>query len=252
MIGSLRLEDAALTDVGLVRAENEDGHASLPQAQVWLVADGMGGHENGRFASQAIVEAVSAATMPEEFEAACQALSRAVQAANQRIYAVASEAGKVMGSTFVALLLRGDEFAVLWAGDSRAYLFRDDRLHQLSRDHSQVQHMLDRGLLSAEEAADHPMRHVLARAVGAQPALEIDAIRDRAQRDDLFLLCSDGLHGVIDDDQIAAILRQQGAGSARALVAACLERGAPDNVTVVLVSASEPTLLALGGEESGR
>ncbi|MET0251599.1 MAG: protein phosphatase 2C domain-containing protein [Novosphingobium sp.] len=252
MTGALRIEDFALTDTGLARAENEDSHASLPQAQAWLVADGMGGHENGRFASQAIVDAVTAADLPQGIEAACQALGSAIHAANKRIFAAAADAGRLMGSTMVALVLRDDEFAVLWAGDSRAYLLRDDQLFQLTRDHSQVQDMIDRGLLTPEDAADHPMRHVLARAVGVQAALEVDAIRDHTHRGDLFLLCSDGLHGVVSDAEIAEILRGHGIGAAQPLVAACLARGAPDNVTVVLVSANEPTLLALAGEESAQ
>ena len=245
----LRIEDDALTDTGLVRPQNEDSHLSRPQQQLWVVADGMGGHEGGRFASQAIVEALAAAELPDGFEAAADALSAAVHAANQRVYATARDAGRMMGSTVVALLLRGDEFAVFWAGDSRAYLLRDDRLIQLTRDHSQVQDMLDRGLMSEADAADHPMRHVLTRAVGVQPTLEIDAIRDVVNKGDVFLLCSDGLHGVLSDEEITAILREQGVGAAPALVAACLERGAPDNVTVALVSASEPTMLTLASEE---
>lgn len=252
MTVALRIEDDALTDTGLVRPQNEDSHVSLPQAQVWVVADGMGGHENGRFASSAIVEAAAATAYPDDLEGACAALGDAVQAANQRIFAAASEAGKMMGSTMVALLVRGEEFCVLWAGDSRAYLLRDGQLIQLTRDHSQVQAMLDSGMLTPEQAADHPMRHVLARAVGVQAGLEIDAIRDYVNRGDLFLLSSDGLHGVLSDDEIAGILRQQGGGAARALVTACLERGAPDNVTVVLVSAHEPTLLTLAGADGGR
>ena len=245
----LRIEDAALTDTGLVRAANEDSHLCLAEERVWVVVDGMGGHDNGRFAADAIVEAVRSASMPEAFELACDALGAAIQAANQRIHAAAKEVGKLMGSTVVTLLMRGHEFAVLWAGDSRAYLLRGDRLTPLTHDHSQVQAMLDRGFLTPEQAADHPMRHVLARAVGVQSSLEIDAIRDQVQNHDLFLLSSDGLHGVLSDDEIAAILRRQGAGAAPALVKACLDRGAPDNVTVVLVSAEEPTLLELAGQE---
>lgn len=248
MTVALRIEDDALTDTGLVRPKNEDSFLSLPQTQLWLVADGMGGHEGGQFASKSIVEAVEAADLPDGFEAAADALSAAIHAANQRIFATARDAGRMMGSTVVALLLRGDEFAVFWAGDSRAYLLRDDRLIQLTRDHSQVQDMLERGLMSEADAADHPMRHVLTRAVGVQPTLEIDAIRDQFTRGDLFLLSSDGLHGVLSDDEIAAILRRQGIGANRALVDACLQRGAPDNVTVTLVSASEPTMLALAGQ----
>lgn len=249
---SLRIEDASLTDTGLARAENEDCHVSLPEQQVWLVADGMGGHDNGRFASQAIVEATRAASLPEGLEEACFALGGAIHAANERIFSTAREAGKMMGSTVVALVVREGEFAVMWAGDSRAYLYRGGQLIQLTRDHSQVQELMDRGMLTPAEAADHPMRHVLARAVGVQPTLEIDAIRDRVAKGDLFLLCSDGLHGVVDEAEIARILEEQGSGAAQALIEASLERGAPDNVTVVLVYASEPTMLVLAGEGSAR
>jgi serine/threonine-protein phosphatase Stp1 len=252
MTSQLRIEDASLTDTGLARAQNEDCYASLPREQVWLVADGMGGHDNGQFASQAIVEATNAAVFPDGLENACTALGDAIHAANARIYSTAQAAGKMMGSTFVALVVRDGEFAVMWAGDSRAYLFRDDRLIQLTRDHSQVQELLDRGLLTPADAADHPMRHILARAVGVQDALEIDAIRDKVVQGDLFLLCSDGLHGVVSDDEIAAILREHGAGGVQALVQASLARGAPDNVTVVLVYASEPTMLVLAGEGIAR
>lgn len=246
----LRIEDASLTDTGLARSENEDCHASLPQQQVWLVADGMGGHDNGRFASQAIVEAARAVSLPEGLEDACYALGGAIHAANEKIYATSREAGKMMGSTVVSLVVRDGEFAVMWAGDSRAYLFRDDRLIQLTKDHSQVQELMDRGMLTPEEAADHPMRHVLARAVGVQPELQIDAIRDTVNKGDLFLLCSDGLHGVVDEAEIAAILREQGSASAPKLIEASLNQGAPDNVTVVLVYASEPTMLVLAGQGS--
>jgi serine/threonine protein phosphatase Stp1 len=249
---NLRIEDASLTDTGLARAENEDCHASLPEQQVWLVADGMGGHDNGRFASQAIVEAARAATLPDGLEQACFALGGAIHAANERIYATSREAGKMMGSTVVALVVREGEFAVMWAGDSRAYLYRDDQLIQLTRDHSQVQELMDRGMLTPAEAADHPMRHVLARAVGVQPTLDIDAIRDTVVKGDLFLLCSDGLHGVVDEVEIAAILKEHGNGGAPKLIEASLEHGAPDNVTVVLVHASEPTMLVLAGEGSAR
>ena len=252
MNSNLRIEDVSLTDTGLARAENEDCHISLPQQQVWLVADGMGGHDNGRFASQAIVEATRVATIPDGLEPACDALGNAIHAANERIFATSREAGKMMGSTVVALVVRDGVFAVMWAGDSRAYLFRDGQLIQLTRDHSQVQDLMDRGMLTAAEAADHPMRHVLARAVGVQAELQVDAIRDHVVKGDLFLLCSDGLHGVVDDADITEILREHGSGGAQKLIEASLERGAPDNVTVVLVYASEPTMLVLAGEGSAR
>jgi serine/threonine protein phosphatase PrpC len=157
------------------------------------------------------------------------------------------EEGKQMGSTVVSLVIRGPEFIVLWAGDSRAYLYRQGQLIQLTRDHTQVEAMMERGLLTPEEAADHPMKHVLARAVGVQETLEIDGVRDRIESRDIFVLCSDGLSGVVSDAEIAAMLAEHGHAAGDLLVAACLERGAPDNVTVTLVAANEPTLLVLNG-----
>ena len=141
----------------------------------------------------------------------------------------------------------GDEFAVLWAGDSRAYLYRDHHLYLLTRDHTQVEALLERGLLTIEQAVDHPMKHVLARAVGVQEHLQIDAIRDTVAARDVFLLCSDGLYAVMTDAEIAAIIEEQGSDACERLIETCLDRGAPDNVTVTLVAAREPTVLALNG-----
>jgi serine/threonine protein phosphatase PrpC len=246
MTAPLRIEDDFRSDVGLVRGANEDSLAALRQAQVWVVADGMGGHDHGKIASSGIVAALQGVEVPDEFAAACDAVGDAIHAANAEIFAEAQASGSKMGSTVVALVIRHRRFAVLWAGDSRAYVFRGGSLHQLTHDHTQVQEMVDRGLLSESEAAGHPMSHVLARAVGVGPSLELDAISDDAQADDLFLLCSDGLHGVLADSEIAAILAESGKASVEPLVAACLERGAPDNVSVILVKASEPTQVVLG------
>lgn len=240
----LRLDDALETHVGRVRQVNEDSSIALPRAGVWLVADGMGGHANGQKASQTIVQMLSAADIPEYFIPACDVTAGAIHAANGRIFADAEASGQQMGSTVVALVVKERDFAVLWAGDSRAYLYRDGALHQLTTDHTQVQEMLDRGLLTAEQAEGHPMGHVLARAVGVRPTLELDAINDLAQPGDLFLLCSDGLHGVLTRDEIVAALEGQGRNAAEPLIAQCLERGAPDNVTICIVAAHEPTALS--------
>ncbi|MBW8785902.1 MAG: serine/threonine-protein phosphatase [Novosphingobium sp.] len=247
MRAGFRIEDASLTHVGVVRSENEDSHVSLPQAGIWVVADGMGGAHDGRFAAQTIADSVAAVEPADDLELACERVAAAIHAANARIFARSRELGKQMGSTVVALIVHGGEFVVMWAGDSRAYLYRDGALIPLTRDHTMVEGMVERGLLTTAEAADHPMRHILARAVGVQETLEVDAIRDTIVTKDLFLLCSDGLHGVLADDEIAAILGEDRHAAGDKLVSACLERGAPDNVTVTLVAASEPTLLALSG-----
>ena len=240
----LRIEDTLSTHVGAVRAANEDSAIALPRARFWVVADGMGGHANGKMASQMIIDAVERANLPEDFDAACTIAADTLHDANAAIFAEATARGEQMGSTVVSLLVRDRRFAILWTGDSRAYLYRGGALHQLSVDHTQVQEMLDRGLLTAEQAADHPMGHVLARAVGVTATLELDGVSDEAQPGDLFLLCSDGLHGVLSDDEIAAVLATDGVAAPDILIAQCLERGAPDNVSVIVVAAHEPTALS--------
>ncbi len=248
MMPEFRIEDFSATHVGEVRKENEDSYVAIPAAKVWVVADGMGGHVNGKYASQAIADAAEAVAYPDDLEQACDALAQSVHQANAEIFAKSLEAGTQMGSTFVGLAIRGDQFAVMWSGDSRAYVYRDHRLIQLTSDHTQVQAMIDRGLLSPEEALVHPMRHVLSRAVGVEDVLQIDAIRDSLVPGDLFLLCSDGLYGQVSDEEIAEILGHSSAAACEELVALCLARGAPDNVTVTLVSVIELTLLVLNGE----
>ena len=248
MTPEFRIEDFSATHVGEVRKENEDSYAAIPEARIWVVADGMGGHVNGKYASQAIADAASAVVYPDDLELACDALAQSVHQANAEIFAKSIEAGTQMGSTFVGMAIRGDQCAVLWSGDSRAYVHRGGHLIQLTSDHTQVQAMIDRGLLTHEEALSHPMRHVLARAVGVEDVLQIDAIRDFIMPGDMFLLCSDGLYGQVSDDEIREILGRAGTAACDELVALCLERGAPDNVTVTLVSVIELTLLVLGGE----
>jgi serine/threonine protein phosphatase PrpC len=243
MSDRLRLEDDMRTHTGCVRSANEDSAVSLPRDGIWAVADGMGGHTNGQLASQTLARLVSETTAPDDLESACSAVADAIHAANAEIYAEAQSRGEQMGSTIVALVMRERVFAVLWAGDSRAYLYREAKLHRLTHDHTQVQEMVDRGLLAPDEAADHPMSHVLARAVGVRPTLELDAISDAAQSGDIFLLCSDGVYNMVSDDELAAVLAASGRRSTETLVNLCLERGAPDNVTLILVSAQEPTAL---------
>lgn len=249
---SLRLTDELSTDTGCVRAANEDSSVALPRDRAWVVADGMGGHVNGKHASETIVQTVGAAVFPDDLEAACEALAESIHAANKALFDEATKAGILMGSTVVTLVIRQDRFAMLWAGDSRGYVFRDHVLHQLTTDHTQVQELVDRGILTPDQAIDHPMSHVLARAVGVQETLELDAISDQIEPGDIFLLCSDGLHGVLNDPEIAAIVEQHGSASPNVLVAACIDRGAPDNVTVAAVHASEPTAVAfaMSGEQS--
>lgn len=244
---SLRVHDASLTHAGKVRAVNEDAVLADVRAGVWAVADGMGGHANGQWASQAIVEALGqAAPVGGDFDARARAVSDALHAANARIWEQGRTIGKSMGSTVTALLLQGARFAVFWAGDSRCYLLRGGILYRLTTDHSQVQELVTAGRLTPEEAESHPMAHVLSRAVGVQPDLELEAVTDEVLAGDVFLLCSDGLTRMAPDVELAAVLNGKSPrAAAEQLVALSLERGAPDNVSVVVVGCDETTLLAL-------
>jgi serine/threonine-protein phosphatase Stp1 len=253
MNAQLRHESVGGTHVGQVRTNNEDSYCLRPDRCFWAVADGMGGHEKGEWASGAIVKAAEAMTLPEEFESACTAIADMIHTSNARIHHEAKQRGIQMGSTFVGLYLNGRRFGLFWVGDSRAYVLREGALHMLSRDHSQVQAMVDRGLIQPKEAVGHPMLHVLARAVGAQPVVEVDAIVDEAQPADIFLLCSDGLTNRVTDAEIAAVLESLPHREALdRLIALTLERGAPDNVTAIIVGVSESTLPSLAPMSSAR
>ena len=245
MTPSFRPKSVGVTHVGLVRSANEDSMVLREDANVWVVADGMGGHENGQWASSTIVEAVGAAQLTGDFDGDVEAIGGAILNANGTIYAASVARGRAMGSTVTALYLSGDRFVAFWAGDSRIYLLRQGVLHQLSRDHTQVMDMVERGLMTEEEAAHHPMGHVLSRAVGTQETLELDAISDTATLKDVFLLCSDGLTGVVSAEEIAERLMMFPPDVAcNRLLELVLARGAPDNVTMVAVACEEQTALA--------
>lgn len=253
MIGErLRLEWTAKTHPGKVREHNEDALFGSDQMGVWAVADGMGGHERGEWASAVVVEALGTVTDAADFDRQVDQAAKAIHRANDVIFTEAREKSTNMGTTVVACVVRDNRFAVVWAGDSRAYILRDGVLHQLSRDHTRVQELIDRGYLTAEQSIGHPMGHMLSRAVGVGDALELDAVADSVSVGDVFLLCSDGLYGEVSDADIAHILTHTPfENTAGALVDACLSHEAKDNVTVIVIRASEATRLQLAPQDWG-
>lgn len=240
---ALRFRDGSVTHPGRVREVNEDGLLVRPREGLWAVADGMGGHVNGQWAARTIVSALEAVDLPDDFSSAAEVTAEAVHASNSRIWSEGRAQGQSMGSTVVALLIQSGRFAVFWVGDSRCYLFRGGGLTQLTTDHSQVQDLIAAGRLSPDEAEGHPMGHVLSRAVGVEEGLELDAITDEVALGDVFLICSDGLTRVVADHELRDLLGQaQPSAAAEALVSLCLDRGAPDNVTVIVVTCDAATL----------
>ena len=242
----LRYRTAVRTHPGLVRSVNEDSVLARDDAALWIVADGMGGHANGQWASQTLVAQFAGIALEGSGEARGAVMVGAMQAGNAAIVAAAASAGQSMGTTAVLIHLDGPTMMCLWVGDSRAYRFRRGGLTQLSRDHSVVQELVDRGSLAPEDAETHPMAHVLSRAVGAEAQCRPEGITDTAMPGDHYLLCSDGLTKVVSEEVIGRLLRLPSVNAAAdRMIAETLACGAPDNVTVVLISVEEATEVSL-------
>ena len=227
------------SDVGTVREVNEDSVLSIPEKNIWVVADGMGGYEAGNVASRMVVEALD--RIPKS-QAPLSDLVDTVEdeliAVNQRILDYSSQQleGRMLGSTVVSLVIKGRVGICLWAGDSRLYRFRNKQLEQLSRDHSEVEEQVQQGLLTAEEARHHPEANVITRAIGASDEVIIDINAFSTQVGDVFLLCSDGLYNKVSEDNISfALLTLPINEVVGHLIQTALNNGADDNVSVILV-----------------
>jgi serine/threonine protein phosphatase PrpC len=222
------------TDTGRARADNEDSAYARPP--LYVVADGMGGAQAGEVASALAVEEFRGGLTPHG--TAEQRLSERVQAANRRIYETAHRRieHEGMGTTLTAVYLDESNLAVAHVGDSRAYIFRDGELVRLTHDHSLVEELIRRGKLTPEQAAAHPQRSIITRALGIEPEVEVDTWSYPMRAGDVVLLCSDGLTSMISEPQIAAVLAEQPdlnrAGDR--LIAEANEAGGRDNITVVL------------------
>jgi serine/threonine protein phosphatase PrpC len=204
---------------------------------LWLVFDGMGGHQNGAAASRMAALAFDEYPLPEGYDAAIDRFADVIRHANAQIrMTAAAQGGGTMGTTAVGLILRGREFAVGWVGDSRAYIMRRGGLFQLTVDHTHVQDLIDEGILAASDAIGHPMSHVLTRALGVGDDLQVDFVKDEIEPGDRFVLCSDGLSGPVPDGEIRALLELDNPQTVvDALIDRAYAKGAPDNVTVIVI-----------------
>ena len=226
------IQSAALTHVGRVRAVNEDRVLNLPDAGLWAVADGMGGHHSGDVAAQIAVDVLEDRARSGQALCGDDILS-ALQSANQQIYERYAEARRRSGTTIGAALLRGDQLEIFWAGDSRAYRLREGQWALLTRDHSVVQQMVDAGALSPSAAANHPQSNVITRALGVQNEVVIDTIVTEFLAGDVMLLCSDGVSRTLSDE-IPAIISAP--SLAQYLLDQALARDGSDNASLVLVT----------------
>lgn len=243
---------ATRSDIGLVRQGNEDnlyvaGEDCDRDGEGILVgvADGMGGHNAGEVASQVAAETLNSyyqVKLPELTPE--ERLAETIRRANDRILDLSNQNMDLqgLGTTLTALLLKGQEAYVGHVGDCRIYLWRRGELLQITNDHSLVQEAVREGILTPEQARVHPQRNIITRALGTQDSLDVDTMKLDMQPGDIFLLSSDGLHGLMEDNEIEEIIRL-GNGSVEniteELIHTALEEGGTDNVTVVLVKVPE-------------
>lgn len=224
--------------VGLRRKVNEDSILLRSDRGYWAVADGMGGHDAGDVASAKVTEALRALPVVYDLDELVQAAIAAIARVNNELIALAAsaEGQSTIGSTLVGLAIGKDEYRCFWAGDSRAYRIRAGQIEQLSRDHSLVQSLVDAGMLGPDEAEHHPNANVITRAVGVAQDLQVDVSSGDASPGDIFLVASDGLTRLVNDDEMLEILeRFEPTEAADKLLEMVLVRGAPDNVSMVIV-----------------
>ena len=253
------MDFGAATHPGRVRSGNEDGFFASREQAVFAVADGMGGHEHGEVASHLALDTITryaAALSVAGPSDLANLLHDAVQEANTAILsqAVEQDARLRMGTTLVLVTICGDRLYFAHIGDSRLYLLRGTVFTQLTRDHSLVQSMVDRGEISSEEAAIHPLRHQITRVVGGDDRVSPEIASQALEPGDLILLCTDGLSGAVEVEAIKAILREDTSTQAKAdaLVNAALDAGGPDNVTAVVINYQQPRPLPRPQEQPVR
>lgn len=231
-----------VTHPGNVRKINEDSFIDRPDLGLWAVADGMGGHQAGDYASRLVANFLNQVRPPRGAAQMMYEVRARLRSANRQLRNEMMLRGgdKMAGSTVVALLFYGGHYCCLWAGDSRAYLFRNGELTQLTRDHSHVQHLIDIGVLRPEEAEKHPQANVITRAVGGADQLDLGKVHGAAYMKDVFLLCSDGLSRLVKHGEMEEILLRCSLDMAvNEMLGLALQRGAPDNVTVLGVQVNK-------------
>ena len=233
------VETSSFTHTGCVRKRNEDALLALPKSGVWAVADGMGGHDAGDFASRCVISHIYQAALKYKGAQLVANLPLAIQSANQEIQTESLKDGgdRIIGTTLVALILEQDRYHCFWSGDSRCYLYRDESLSLITRDHTRAQAMLDAGKYSAFEINNDPTAHALIHAVGVDDQAVFDYTDGYIYEGDRFLLCSDGLTKVYDNHQLCQRVAVDNIDKINMdFLTGALDAGAPDNLSSILVS----------------
>jgi protein phosphatase len=239
--GPIRWTSAARSHPGRVRTINEDACLDQPGRGLWAVADGMGGHSLGEFASRLAVRSLMDLPAAQSLEQYIGAARQRLQDANHRLRVEAARRDvAVIGTTIATLLAAQRRCACLWAGDSRIYLYRAGRLRQLTRDHSQLEEVRSRHVAGSDDTLDRPPPNLITRALGGADTLELDGATVEVVDGDVFLLCSDGLSNEVSERAIEqALLPGNCRQASETLLDLALERGGHDNITAVVVRAED-------------
>ena len=245
----MHITSCGMTDVGLKRGHNEDNFLINEELNLYVVADGMGGHAGGEYASAICVNTIeeivtsielndqSEVDSDDPVEVARERLRYALRLAGRRIFEKAAQDEEYhgMGTTAVALLVDGPNAVVAHVGDSRLYLLRDGKIQQVTEDHSFVARQVKAGVMTEDDAKTHRMRNVIYRSLGYQEDVEVDVQVIAVRKNDRFLLCSDGLTGHVEDPELSELMVKHGSQDAtRRLIELACERGGDDNITVVI------------------
>jgi protein phosphatase len=255
---------AARTDVGIVRSGNEDNYLMLADRGIFIVADGMGGHAAGEVASEMAVRITShqiGSLRGVSDDQASERVAEAIRAANDAIFerTLSEHDKRGMGTTATVLVLLPGRYLIGQVGDSRAYLLRDRQFQQLTKDHSYVQEQVDAGLLTPEQARVHPYSNVITRCVGASVDVVPDIYFGTLEKGDVILLASDGLTGMLEDEQLTVILGADGGpqGWVDRMITEANRRGGLDNITAIVVridsvgnTGEHPSAVAAAGEKA--
>ena len=229
-------DTGAATHIGAVRSRNEDSYLTLPEVGIWAVADGMGGHEDGDFASHTVIEALGSIQAPASAGKLLTLCENSIFDANSRLIEVGRQRGGIVGTTIAVLLVFDGYYACVWCGDSRIYLVREDDITQVSRDHTEVQDLLAKGVITLQEAGAWDGSNAITRAIGVVDLPELEVSSGALNAGDMFVICTDGLTRHVEDNEILRCVRANMPQQAcDRLILLTLEQGAVDNVTAIVV-----------------
>ncbi|BFM08553.1 PP2C family protein-serine/threonine phosphatase [Halioxenophilus aromaticivorans] len=233
------IETSSFTHTGCVRKRNEDALLALPKSGIWAVADGMGGHDAGDYASHCVISHIYQLAKKVKGADLVRQFPDALKAANQEILAESLKGGvdRIIGTTLVALILEADRYHCFWSGDSRCYLYRDEKLTLITRDHTRAQAMIDEGSFSEYQILNDPAGQALTHAIGIEDQLLYDGISGYIYEGDRFLLCSDGLTKVFDHRALSQRVAVANIDQINIdFLSGALDAGAPDNLSSILVN----------------